>query len=198
MFLVHPYDIVNFQELGENHIGVIVEDSVSDSVKSSNNMLSISVPTLQTWPLHLVTFEDGSTLQPLVYEACTNTMLGDCGKQDGSSSASMNVEPLLKKRKYQMVNRKPRKETQCMMNKKCTFGNVQQLALIDCCKLKCCQTAERTTILELRMEFWNMTLENRMAYIFNAFGNSIRTNTNGVVSYLFGFCGKDNMLPGMV
>ena len=41
--LVHPYDIMNFQELGENHIGVIVEDSVSDSVKSSNNMLSISV-----------------------------------------------------------------------------------------------------------------------------------------------------------
>ena len=34
-------------------------------------------------------------------------------------------------------------------------------------------------------------LGNRMAYIFNAFGNSIRTNTNGVVSYLFGFCGKD-------
>ena len=90
-----------------------------------------------------------------------------------------------------MVNRKPRKETQCMMNKKCTFGDVQQLALIDCCKLKCCQAAKCTTILELRMEFWNMTLENQMAYIFNAFGNSIRTNTNGVVSYLFGFCGKD-------
>ena len=56
VLLVHPYEAINYRELGDSSLGVIVEGSLHASASD------ISSLNLVSWPIRQVTFENGEPL----------------------------------------------------------------------------------------------------------------------------------------
>lgn len=67
--LVHPYEAINCQEIGEGNLGVIIEGSLHPS-KPGTEVNSLN---LVSWPIGRLTLENG---KPLIDEKFSSTIHG--------------------------------------------------------------------------------------------------------------------------
>lgn len=58
VFLVHPYEAINFTELGESHLGIIVEKYLHSISDASCSYLDLPHLSLIPWPIKQLTFEN--------------------------------------------------------------------------------------------------------------------------------------------
>lgn len=68
ILLAFPYEAIEFEELGDEHVGVTISkihanlDKESNNIACSNSSLESMNVQLLRWPIKQVTFEDGSAL----------------------------------------------------------------------------------------------------------------------------------------
>ena len=92
IFLVHPYEAINFTELGESHLGIIVEKSLH-SIPEDDSCHYLDLPHLSLipWPIKKLTFENGESLKSTDTNVDTLTCdeeVDELLDQDGSDSSS--------------------------------------------------------------------------------------------------------------
>ena len=61
--LEHPYEAINFSELGESHLGIILEKQLHFLPNASCNYLDLPHLSLIPWPIKQLTFENGESLK---------------------------------------------------------------------------------------------------------------------------------------
>ena len=179
---VYPHDSVNFGVLGDDNIGIGIEGELEGELESS--LHDIGTIGLLKWPIKRVTMLDGRTL--LQYEDLLN--------ENDVSNMHLDhvslVEPLSRKRKYCFHKRKPK--TNIVLAKKFKMVSsevIQMISTIDCCKNGCCQHAIRESVLALRKEFWNQSLQKRTDYVYDTLSVACRKNPSGKMDYEFSLNG---------
>ncbi len=182
---VNPFDLINFDVLGDDNIGIGIETSFdSEFSMSVDDICSVN---LISWPIKRVTTMDGKSL--LQYEELLRTN----EIRDMHIEPAFLVQPLSKKRKYCFTNRKPKMSINpSKKSKQISLPSVQLVSSIDCCAKRCCQYAERDMVLDLRKEFWGQTLQKRTNYVYDTLLTSWRQNTiDTKKDYVFSFNGRE-------
>lgn len=86
VFLVNPDDVINFNELGERHLGVIIERPLHGSMDLSESQYDLPQLNLVRWPIKQITFENGEPLLLIessnVYDDLENDL--DCSNLQAS------------------------------------------------------------------------------------------------------------------
>jgi hypothetical protein len=140
--LVGKDDVVNFQRLGEEHVGVTVMDVYKEH--STFSTLSNGQIQLLSWPINRLQWENGESL---------------VGEDDFPTNESLFEEKIgvdlilkdmelvnKKKRRYSMVNRSVAREgiskSRRVASTKCSWKEVLLVAMVECCKRRCCQHAK--------------------------------------------------------
>lgn len=74
VLLVHPYEAINFTELGDSHLGIILEKPLHSIPDASCRYLDLPHLSLIPWPINQLTFEDGESLKSIDsnQDACIN------------------------------------------------------------------------------------------------------------------------------
>ena len=182
---VCPFDPVNFNELGEDNIGIGLETSYDgDTNVFLDNVCSI---TLVSWPIKQVTTMDGKLLQQYEDLHALDELQGTY------EQSTLLVDPISKKQKYCFVNRKPKVSTRPSKKvNQVSLSAVQLVSVIDCCAKRCCQYANRDKVVALRNEFWGQTLQKRTNYVYDTMLTAWRENTTTAKScYVFSFNGTE-------
>ena len=94
VFLVHPYEAINFTELGESHLGIIVKKSLYSIPDASCHYLDLPHLSLIPWPIKQLTFENGESLKSTDTNVDTFTCDEEVDEllvQDDSDSSSHRV-----------------------------------------------------------------------------------------------------------
>ncbi len=190
ILLALPYEVINFDLLGEEDVGVVVDKSYNNESAGTCTTDDLDCINLVRWPIKRLTFEDGT---PLIHEESTKpstlkdaTMVDEC---DEFIAGHKSI--FVRKRTYCMVNRKPRVLALKASNLRTSMESIAQVATVDCCEDKCCQLADREAICQLRKYFWGLHLEERTNYIYDVFETSFRIDTMGTRKYTFNFNAKD-------
>ena len=159
---------VNFQQLGEECVGVALEhmDGMTINNDVSSNVDSIH---LVKWPIKQITTLDKLPLQR--YAAF------DGGDIDGHNTnkvplAMVKATPNSKKQSYTFINRKKKVREPLLSNSYISMESVQRISMIDCCKKKCCQFADRDIVMSVRQDYWGQHQEMRANYIYETLSTS--------------------------
>ena len=193
VLLVHPYEAINFTELGESHLGVILEKPLHTQPDSSPNYLDLPHLSLIPWPIKHLTLENGESLKSsddsvAIYDGIEEILdklvnqensdishlsLEDTYESDSSLSdvevQNVNTQDFSSgKRKYVRRVRVIKTNQNPAYSKRCTASDVQKVAMIDCCNRNCCQMADRGKIMETRLEFWGQGYSQRSTYIYDS------------------------------
>ena len=62
VLLVHPYEAINFKELGDSHLGVIIDKPLHPTPKSPLNYSDLPQLSLIPWPIKKITFKSGECI----------------------------------------------------------------------------------------------------------------------------------------
>ena len=147
---VFPDNCVNFEQLGEDCIGVALEhmDRITTKNDVSNDVDSIH---LVKWPIKQTTTLDKLPLQ--CYVAFDGVDIDD--EQDTTEVPLIVVKaaPTSKKRSYTFINRKQKAREPLLSNSYISVESVQSVSLIDCCKKSCCQFADRDMVMSVRQDY---------------------------------------------
>ena len=63
IFLVHSYEAIKFKELGDSHLGIILEKSLQSLPNALCHYLDFPHLSLIPWPINQLTFESGESLK---------------------------------------------------------------------------------------------------------------------------------------
>ena len=140
--LVGKDDVVNFQRPGEEHVGVTVMDVYKEH--STFSTLSNGQIQLLSWPINRLQWENGESLVG-EDDFPTNESLFE--EKIGVDLILKNMELVnKKKRRYSMVNRSVAREgiskSRRVASTKCSWKEVLLVAMVECCKRRCCQHAK--------------------------------------------------------
>ena len=191
ILLTFPYDVINFELLGEEDVGVVI-DHILDAGTGADKCDMLHCINLVKWPIKQITFEDGT---PLLHEhstkafKCARESIKDMHETD-EEFVSGQKSFFVQKRSYCMINRKPRVMALKSSNSRTSVDSVLHVSTIDCCPEKCCQLADRDAIHQLRKYFWGLHLEERTNYVYDILESSCHIGSMGTRKYTFLFNGK--------
>ena len=193
ILLVHPYEAINFTELGESHLGIILEKSLHTTSNPSGHHMDLPHLSLMPWPIKQLTFQNGESLKSFVHnvDACKGDEEGvhDLLVQEDSDNSFYpgsdvdDIDNRLSddelqnaitqtsdsgKRKYVRRVRVIKTNQNPAYSKRCTLSDVQKVSMVDCCNKKCCQMADRQKIMETRLDFWGQGYSQRSTYIYDS------------------------------
>lgn len=223
ILLVHPYEAINCEELGEGNLGVIIEGSLHPSKPGGIEVDSLN---LVSWPIKKLTLENGEPLMDNIFSSTIhgneNVMednvdpvenlygssdsdehddditynddndkdasrtepdllcLGDDGsKYDVQTSNDTIIDGTIRKRSYvHRLRVKKGTNKNHMYNKKCDLAEIQKVAMVDCCKLRCCQIGDRLKIMHARMNLWGQSYSNRCTFILDCMSVAYTQSAN--------------------
>ena len=71
VLLVHPYEAINSIELGDSHLGIILDKPLHSLLDVSCHSMDLPQLHLISWPLNQLTFENGKSLKSIHYNVDT-------------------------------------------------------------------------------------------------------------------------------
>ena len=193
ILLVYPHEAINFTELGESHLGVILEIALHSTRDASFFQNDLPHLNLIPWPINQLTFENGDSLKPtnIDVDTCINDEELDNGlslqeifdsaneiiSSDDELQNAITQGVCSQKRKYVRRVRSAKTNQDPAYSKRCTISDVQKVAMIDCCSKKCCQMADRAKIMETRLEFWGQGYSQRSNYLYDSINMAFRKDS---------------------
>ena len=183
---VFPYECVNFQELGDDCVGVGIErENASAPFETMSQVGSI---TLVKWPIKQMTMLDGCPLQRYVPLHGMHAEHGHVSNEDndGYVTNEVNVDPSSRKRRYTFINRIQKERAQPASKLYLSLESIQKVSCIDCCANKCCQLADRDMLMRVRQDFWGQTQQSRTNYVYDVLSICCQRNdSNQKMRYEF-------------
>ena len=201
ILLVHPYEAINFTELGESRLGIILEKPLHNIPDSSSHLLDLPHLSLIPWPIKQLTFENGESLKStdtnvdtwacdaedvnelLIQEDSDSSChtMGDTNEIDSSPSDDEQQNAITQrffsgKRRHVRRVRIVKTNQNPAYSKRCTTIYVQKVAIVDFCNKKCCQMGDRGKIMDTRLELWGQDYSQRSTYIYDNISISFRKN----------------------
>ena len=151
---VFPYECVNFQELGDDCVGVGIERANAST--PFEPLSTVGSITLVKCPIQQTTMLDGSPLQRYVPLDGMHAEHGHVSNEDndGYVTNEVNVAPSSRKRHYTFINRIPKERAKPVSNLYLSLKSIQKVSCIDCCANKCCQLADHDVLMRVRQDFW--------------------------------------------
>jgi hypothetical protein len=156
-----PYEAVCNQELGDHHVGVVVEEvTVQGHGLQKHNLVR--------WPISQMVTAEGNKL-------CPSSPQQSSTGQDSSfcdiNMRSSEMSTASRKRKYSSTIRVAGAKKACV--DKAAREDIQRIAMIDCCEKRCCQHADRDAIQDARSRFWQLTWKERVQHVYGILSQSI-------------------------
>ncbi|MCO5606693.1 hypothetical protein L7F22_060882 [Adiantum nelumboides] len=126
ILLALPYEVINFDLLGEEDVGVVVDKSYNESAGTCTTD-DLDCINLVRWPIKRLIFEDRT---PLIQEESTKTpTLEDATMVDECEEFIAGHKSIfVRKRTYCMVNRKPRVLALKASNSRTSMESIAQAA----------------------------------------------------------------------
>ena len=166
---VFPDNCVNFEQLGEDCIGVALKHMERITTK---NDVSNYVDTIHLvkWPIKQTTTLDKLPLQR--YVAFDGVDIDDDQDTIEAPLIVVKAAPTSKKRSYTFINRKPLAREPLLSNSYISVESVQRVSLIDCCKKSCCQFANCDMVMIVHQDYWGQSQETRTNCIYDTLSTS--------------------------
>ena len=179
---VFPFECVNFQQLGDDSVGVAIE-----SANGVEIMPQLDSITLVKWPIKQVMMLDGSPLQRYVPLDNMHARHDNVSNEENDAhvTSEVNVAPASKKRRYTFINRAPKQRSQPTSNFYVSWESIQRVSCIDCCAKKCCQVIDRNVLLGIRQDFWGQSQESRTNYVYDVLSTTWHCDLASKVRYEF-------------
>ena len=143
---VFPFECVNFQQLGDDCVGVAIK-----SANEFESMPQVDSITLVKWPIKQLTMMDGSPLQCYVPLNGMHDEHADVYNEDNHANVTneVNVVPTSTKRRYTFINRILKQSAQSTSSFYVSRESIQRISCIDCCAKKYCQLVDRDGLMRM-------------------------------------------------